>query len=346
MDKTVDQSFYLPPDLALMVREFDEGKEIGEPCGIDAMAEIFSWKRGFINCFTGFPNDGKSTFTLFLMLVKAIRDGWKWCIWSPEMISSHLDKGKILYTGSDIYDELIYMKTGKTPYKHVAKKYFIKQLTLEEYMEEIEWVEKYFFVIYPKQREYKDIMASFKFMYDKFKIDGFIVDPFKSFKQEQNGRTDLVLDELFTTTKEFAIQTHSSFNFIAHPAHQKEVKEKDGPNKGRYKIVNQHMLAGGASWDNNMDGIYSIYRPERHLNVNDPKVHFINLKQRKALLVARRGICETIEFDFLRNRYFFNDICPIDGSFSRKKEKEMGTPELKPLHEQKQNVNDPNYMPF
>jgi len=344
MDK-IDQSFYLPPNLAVMVREHSEGKEIGEHCGIDALAEIFAWKRGFVNCFTGWPNDGKSTWFFFIALVKAMRDNWKWCIWSPEMISSHMEKGKVLHSASDIYDDIIYMKTGKTPYKHMAKKYFIPQMTLDEYIAEVEWIAEHFFVIYPKNRTYKDLLGAYQFMYDKFGIDGFLTDPFRAFKQDEAGRTDLAMDELFLQAKEFSIATRSSFNFIAHPKSQMDVKEKDGANKGRYKIVNQHMLAGGAAWDNAMDGIYSIYRPERHLNVTDPKVHFINLKQRKAHLVAKRGVCDNITFDFLKNRYYFDGVCPIDGSLNAKKQKENQT-EAKPLHDPKPEVVDTDDLPF
>jgi hypothetical protein len=146
------------------------------------------------------------------------------------------------------------------------------------------------------------------------------------------------LDEMFMQTKEFSIQTHSTFNFIAHPRSQHDPKEKNGS----FKVITQHMLAGGAAFDNNMDGIYSIDRPGSHLNPNDPQVSFYNLKQRKAHLVAKRGVCDTIRFDFLKNRYYFSDICPIDGSVAKGKETSVQQ-EIKPLHD----VNkQPDAMPF
>lgn len=326
MDKVKTEASYLAPDIALMVREFSEGKEIGETARISVIEDIFAWKRGFVNCWTGWPNDGKTTFFFFMALVKSMIDGWKWCIWSPEMLSSHRLNKKVVTSASDIYDDLIYMKTGKTPYKHFAQRYNIQQLTLDEYMAAIEWVEKYFYVIHPTDRRPGSVFNTFKFMFDKYGCDGYLIDPFKSFKQQEDGRTDLVLDELFLTSKEFSLETHSSVNYIAHPKSQRETKEKDGPNKGRYKVVTQDMLSGGAAWDNGMDGIFSIYRPERHLSPIDPKVTFFNLKQRKSHLVARRGAYEDIRFDFLTNRYYFDGICPIDGQLSKERKKKQGEP--------------------
>lgn len=67
-----------------------------------------------------------------------------------------------------------------------------------------------------------------------------------------------------------------------------------------------------------MDAQYSVYRPERHLNPRDPKVEFHNLKQRNNEEVgAQRGVFRGIKFDRLTRRYFFDGICPIDGSMEK-----------------------------
>lgn len=317
--KPIERAAYFPPNMELMVNEWNEGAETGEPSRIDEMNEIFAWKRGFVSGWYGWANDGKGTFFDFVSLMKAKVDGWKWCLFKPEDMSSRKTESGIVITADDIYNNLVWALTGKTPYKNFAKSHGLKVIPLDEYMAAIEWIERHFFVLYPKDRRFKSLMDDFKFYYEKFGIDGFLVDPWKSVVMEKSGETiDQVLNTAFIEIKEFSLQTNSSFNIISHPKSMMDVKEKNGA----YKVVNQYMIAGGAQWDNNMDSQYSIYRPERHLSPSDPKVHFINLKQRKAEIVGvKRGIYENIRFDFLTKRYFFNGVCPIDGSMREQKHK-------------------------
>lgn len=310
---------YVPPDLKQMLKEFREGKAIGESAHVEQISNLFSWKPGFLNCWTGWPNDGKSTFFLFMALVKSKHDGTKWCIWPPEMINSYRDGAQIKISASDIYDELAYMLTGKSPYLHFEKKYGIKQIGEDEYLDAIAWVRQHFYIIYPKDRKYKDLANNFLFFHEYFGCNGFLADPFKSFKHEESGRTDFYMDDLFGEYKELAVKTNGFMNFIAHPKSQKETLNKDGS----FKVCTQFMLAGGASWDNSMDGIYSTYRANRHKNPTDPVVHFYNLKQRKQQLVGRVGVYEHIEFDWNINRYYFDGVCPIDGSFKNPVQSQM-----------------------
>lgn len=303
---------YLAPDRKQMLREFTEGKAVGEPAHVEGLSNIFSWKSGFLNVWTGWPNDGKTTFFLFMAATRTKFEGKKWCIWPPEMVNSYMDGKQVKISASDIYDEIIFMLTGKCPYLHFEKKYGIKQMPRDEYMAALDWVEKYFLIIYPKDRRYTALKDNFLYFYEYHGCNDFLGDPFKSLKlsDEGNGRTDLMLDDIFYEFKDLAVMTNGTMNFIAHPKSQVEPKNKDGS----FKVCNQHMLAGGASWNNNMDGIYSTYRPNRHNDPKDPVVHFYNLKQRKQQLVGRVGVYERIEFDWNVNRYYFDGVCPIDGS--------------------------------
>lgn len=301
-------------DMASQLQEFQEGKPVGENARIPVIAENFSWKRSFMNCWTGWPNDGKSTFFQFMALMKSVVDGWKWCIWPPEMLNAVKGpNGKMVISASDIVDELIFMKSGRNPYKHFEKQYGIKQMNKDEYIYALEWVQQHFIFINPKERTFKNLIDNFRYVFEHYGVDGFLVDPFKNINhsEEGGGRFDLYLDQIFSETKEFCLETDTSFNYIAHPRNDKDPKNPDGS----YKICSQFMLAGGASWNNNMDGIFSIYRPSKHKDPKDPRVTFFNLKQRKQQLVGRAGMYDKIEFDFFTNRYYFDGHCPIDGSY-------------------------------
>ncbi len=323
MDKVDIEASYVPPIMDIMVNEWEKGAEIGESCRVAELEKFFSWKRGFVNCWTGFGNNGKSQMFFFLSLLQAIYDKKKICIWSPEMMSSHRSfkevdgkkKAIVRVSANDIYNELVWMMTGQTPYDHISKRHRIPKIGLLEYQAAIAFIEEHFFVVYPKDRTHTGILNTFRYYYEKEGIDIFLADPFKAFKNGNEDRMDLMLNEYFIEAKEFAIETHSTFNYIAHPKNLSDVREK-GKNgqKGAFKVVDQFMISGGAAWDNNMDGIYSIYRPERHLDLSDPKVHFWNLKQRKQELVGTTGVCENIVFDPVKRKYYFNNVCPMDGS--------------------------------
>lgn len=300
-------------DQIAQLQEFEKGKTVGESAAVPALNTRFTWMRSFQNCWTGWPNDGKSTFILFLALVKSYVHGWKWCVWSPEMYNAFLSNtGKLILSASDLVDELVFMKTGKPPYKHFKDQYGISQLPRDRYLEALEWINEHFIFIDPKNRRYKDLFDCFRYVHDQYEVQGVIGDPFKNLdhSEEGGGRFDLYLDKLFSDGKTLALERNLSLNWVAHPRNDKDPKGTDGA----YKVCTQFMLAGGAAWNNNMDGIFSIHRPYKHDNPNDPRVTFYTLKQRKQQLVGRVGFYKDIEFDFDTNRYYFAGYEPIEGN--------------------------------
>jgi hypothetical protein len=296
-----------------LIYEFRNGKPIGEDGRIQDMKNNFSWKSGFVNCWTGWPNDGKSTFFMFMALMKSIVDDWVWLIWPPEMLNTVKDsKGRIKTSASDIIDELVFMMTGKSPYLHYIKLYGIPQMNEHEYLESVRFIKKHFIIIHPKDKKYTDLIDNCYYFYEKFNVRGFLIDPFKNIDHNDNdARFDLYLDKVFAASKECSLQTDTSFNYIAHPKAQADPMKPDGS----FKICSQFMLSGGASWNNNMDGIYSIYRQFKHKSITDPRVTFLNMKQRKQSLVGRVGSYDKIEFIFNTSRYYFDGYCPIDGTY-------------------------------
>ncbi len=307
-------SFYVPSNLAAMTNDWNAGEQGGQPCGIEAMKDVFAWMPGQINGWYGWANDGKSTFFDFMSVVKAKRDKWKFCFMKQEDMTSRMVDGKMQLSSDDIVKNLIWMLTGTTPYKNFALKYHQKQISLDLLHEMKEFVDEHFFIIYPHDRKYNSVMDNFRFMFEKYGINVFLIDPFKSLILDDNSRTDFMMNEVFIAAKQFAMETNSVMNFITHPKSMTDVRINNKPDSA-YKIVNQFMVAGGAAWDNNLDGQFSIYRPERHLDPNSGRTLFRNLKQRKQQLVGvRKGDCEGIQFDYIRNQFFFNGVCPIDGS--------------------------------
>jgi len=297
-------------DKESLLREFDQGKAIGEDARVlltDLDGEkVFSWKRGFINTWTGWPNDGKTDFFTQMSAVKSFHDGWKWAIWSPEMYGSEKVDGRVVVNANDLVDEIIWKLYGECPIKNISDKYG-KKLSRSKYVEGILWVQEHFVFLRPQDRSMTGVLDCYKKAYDKRSFDGLLIDPFKNISQDSSERIDRFLEESFGECKELSLDMDVSFNIIAHPKANVETVDKDG----NRAICDQYKLSGGSAWNNSMDGIYSILRPNKHRDPKDRTTNFINVKQRKQHLVAVSGTCEKIIKDIPSSRYIINGIDPF-----------------------------------
>jgi hypothetical protein len=292
------------PNEDILIWEYENGLQVADTCGIPHMSEFFSWKRGFQNCFTGYPNDGKTLMTLFLMVVKSLQTDWKWCVWSPEMRSGTFINGQVNVNYNDLINEIIWMIDGRTPYKHIAEKYHTERIPLDEYLRLVPWIKEHFITIEPKGKKPEEIYKLLNSIYGVEGFDGILIDPFKNVEQDIRVRDDIYLEQLFATFKDLALHVNGVMNWIAHPKANVARLNSDGG----INPCDQYMLNGGAAWNNSMDGIYSVLRPNINTDPKDASVNFLNLKQRKQDLTTPRGVVTNIEFDLKRHRYLFGGI--------------------------------------
>jgi hypothetical protein len=283
----------------ILLHEYREGVQVAESCRVSGLTSVFSWKRGFQNCFTAYPNDGKTMLALYLMTQKSLHDGWKWVFWSPEMKSASFINDRIFVHYNDLINEIVWIVSGQTPYKHFADKYFIPQVNEAEYIRIIKWAKEHFIPLDPKDKTADGIYTSLLKYFEKSGFDGILVDPFKNIQYDGKVRDDIHMEQIFAKFKDLAIQTNSVMNWIAHPKAGGE-RMKDGV----LQPVTPWMLNGGAAWDNSMDGIYSVFRPDIKTDPRSPRVNFINMKQRKQELTTERGISDGM-FDIKTRRYTF-----------------------------------------
>lgn len=340
------ESDYYPIAIDSMFRDWKDGGSVGESSRIAELDGVLKWKRGMQNAFYGWSNDGKSTFFDFLAVAKAKIDGWKWCFMKQEDMTNTIYKGEVRKSANNIHNNLIWTLTGKCPNPLIAKRMGIEQISQKELMDAAEWVNEHFFIIDPKDRRWEAVLEYLHFMHQKFKFDASLIDPFKSIIIPETSRTDKMMDEIFIAQKNFCLTTNTVANWIAHPKTLQDVKVGKDP-QSAFKVVNQFMINGGSAWDNNMDGQFSVYRPERHLNPSDPKVHFWNLKQRHAELVGcKRGSYDHIKFDETTRRYYFNGICPIDGSMMQDKYQKRQANIFESQIQSPPPPSNPNDLPF
>ena len=344
-----DKAFYLPPDNDDLTNDFINGEKIADKCDISDISKLWVWMRGYNQCLTGWANSGKTVFAMYMMVIKSIFSHWKWCIWSPEEITSFKDEnGNMTRSAKFIYNRLIHIYTGKVPYKSWKERYGLNQMTLEEYLEAKSWVEYHFKVIDTGDDDTPDnICEGINRTFGDYGIDGYLIDPFKNIDLPNDTTTDKVMERVFKQFEKVSVRNDLVGLHIAHPRNMDEEKKHvKGKIDGPYRWVTSSMLLGGSAWENSMDIINSWNRQEMHLDPKSPKGSLATFKMRNQELTGEKGLYDRIHFDYYRHRFLFNMIDPILGEY-------MGGPKQneikfeKPFSKKKQEVDfNSNEAPF
>jgi twinkle protein len=270
-----------------MLQTFHSGHSRGETTYFKNIDEHWRWKRKHIVLMHGIMNHGKSSLTLQLCLIKSLKNGYKWGVFSPEQDPP-----------DDFYDELIHSFVGKS-----TQPYHSNQMSENEYLQAMDFIKEHFFYIYPSEAtptpEY--INDRFEELIKKHKIDGCIIDPYNQLDNDirkSAGREDLYLSSFLTTQKRFA-QKHNIFMIII--THPKSGLTKNS--NGDYSCPDVFDLAGGAMWGNKCDDILCTYRPYFSSNKEDTSVMFISQKIKKRKLCGTPGDVQ-LTFDILTNRFY------------------------------------------
>ncbi len=254
----VDGVYYLEDIFPSMLENFRKGITLAPTTRFATMDEYFRWKKGDINLFVGYGNHGKTFFALQLMLTKSIWDGWKWAIFSPEN-----------YPANDFYDDLVEMYVGK----------WLDQMSEDEYSEACHFISEHIFYVYPDDgHDINSINERFRHLVLKKGVDGVMIDPFNQLDHVQKAYQpiDQYLSDVLKDIKRFALLNKICYNIISHPKNPNYNQDKSLP------VVDMYDIAGGAMWGNKVDQIVSYYRPNFHVNKNDPNVQvYIQKLKRK-----------------------------------------------------------------
>lgn len=275
----IDGVYYLDEIFPSMLHNFKSGVQLSPTTRFTEMDDYLRWKKGEINLFVGYGNHGKTFFALQLMLTKSIWDGWRWAIFSPEN-----------FPANDFYDDLVEMYVGK----------WLNRMTEEEYTEACHFIGNHIFYVYPEhEHDINSINERFRHLVLKKGIDGVMIDPFNQLDHNQKAfqREDQYLSEIFKDIKRFALLNNISYNIIAHPKNPSYNQDKSLP------VVDMYDIAGGAAWGNKMDNIISYYRPNFHVDKNDPNVEIYIQKLKRKRTGGKLGNFP-IKLNWAEKRYF------------------------------------------
>lgn len=296
-DEPAKDVIYLDDVWEKILYSFENGSSRGKTTHFSEIDKCFRMKTGEITLFHGIGNHGKSTMAYQLAMVKSVKDGLKWGVFSPENMPEE-----------EFYKDLIHTYIGKSTEKHHHN-----QMSVEELQRGARFVKEHFYLIYPKNdAPTPDYMNNrFRELIIKHNITGCIIDPYNQLDNDMSksgGRDDVYLSHFLTNCKRFAIEHDIYFWIITHP---KGGLQKNGQN---YECPNVYDLAGGAMWNNKMDNILAVHRPNYYTDKEDTKVLFVSQKIKKQKLNGIPG-STLLTFDRYTNRFYqegdYNPLEPV-----------------------------------
>jgi twinkle protein len=185
------------------------------------------------------------------------------------------------------------------------------QMSENEYLEAMNFIDKHFFMIYPEADfKLETIFEKALFLVRKEGIDHLIIDPYNTVEHLMVGgeREELYISRFMARLKRFAVDNNISVHLVAHQNTPRQNKE-DGGRSFKPMLSN---IKGGGVFAQKADNVCYIWRPNRLLDFRDPEVIFGSQKIKKQKLVARPMDIDNITFEFSENRYYFGDECAFE----------------------------------
>lgn len=268
-----------------MKSNFEFGSKKGEDTGIPHVDKVFKWMKGFTYVFAGYANHGKSEFLNYIMLMKSLKSGYKWAVFTPEG-----------HTADTFYDNLIHMYTGQTT-DHRSD----NQVSKERYWEAAEFIKKHFFYIYPKkEHSAENINAIFKYLVDHEGVDGCVIDPYNQLSFDSTGTEYLQIRNFLQAQRRFYIENNVVGVIVAHP------KNPNPNDNGSIDPPQVYQISGGAEWNNKSDVIMTYHRPNFYVDIGDTSCIFGTKKMKRQKDMALPGDID-MKFDRRTNRFLFFD---------------------------------------
>ena len=288
----VEGIFTISDVRASMLDGFHNGQERGTTTHIPAIDKAWTWRSGEVNIWTGYQNEGKSIFLNQLATLKAALDGWRFGVFSPENMPI-----------TDFFNDIVEMYMGKS-----SDPFYRHQMDINEYEQAMDFVQKHFFVIYPK----KDFQLSTLFERAKYLvrtkgINSLIIDPYNTVhhRMKSGEREDLYISRFMSELKRFALDYSVSVNLVAHQV----TPSKD--ESGRYYKPDVNRIKGGGTFADKADNVMFIWRPDRGLDYSSTNVTFGSQKIKKQKLVGTPQEVDGIDFDVKEQRHYFSGVTPF-----------------------------------
>ena len=253
------------------VREFGYPK--GKTVGWANVDEFYSVIKGMFTVVTGYPSHGKSSWVDAMLMNMALKNGWKFAVFSPENYPIVMHKHKLVELQSGIS---------------------LNNLSDESLKKSLEFIEKHFFFIDALESEQTldMVLETTKDLIDSMGIDGLVIDPWNELelnKPKELSTTEFIGKSLRISRK-FARRHNIHLWIVAHPT--KIQKDKSG----NYPVPELYDIEGSAHWRNKADNGICIYR---HFDINKIDVNIQKIKYKYSGKMGQ----VSLSYDIYNGRY-------------------------------------------
>jgi twinkle protein len=253
-------------------------------------SSMWSWKLGEMNLWTGYMGEGKSQFLIYMCLLKALNEDWKFAFFSPENDPP-----------TDFFDDLIHTLLGKTTDRQ-QKEFDVNE---KDYMDAMTKIENNFFFVYPEDDlgypDYtiKNIEKIFEFLIFENGVKAVIVDPYIKIKHDiAPGEMEHLYASRFMMERVYFARKHNvSYHLVMHQTTPR--KDKD---TGNYPSPDPYYIKGGGTFADSTDNVLTVWRPNKCTDPLDDTVVVTSAKIKKHKLTGYPNSA-TFGFNRKKNRY-------------------------------------------
>lgn len=220
-------------DMDSVADEMDDiirhGLPKGLPVGLPNLDSLLRIQKGRLYILTGTPGSGKSQFLDHVAVLMNARYGWKFSVYSPEMmpLGEHLTMFLTKYLGKSISEI--------NPDSH-------------EYADGRHMVKEAIHFIDPDSNEIDDVLSIAKYQCRKYGCEAIIIDPWNSLLHhgESLFKVDNINEALLKILN-FAHRQDVTAFVMPHPTNQQTTKD------GKPMKIHLYNISGGAMFRNRGD---------------------------------------------------------------------------------------------
>src|SRR5882757_1856068 len=273
MDDCIDKMLY----------DLKNGKEKGTTTYINELDCCWKWRKTEFNLWTGYQNEGKSTFLRYISAIKALEEDWKILCTCPED-----------FPAVEFFDDIIHTVAGQSTDRDNPNR--ISESLYRKIYERL----RYNFIFYylaPPENSIKSVLKEWEGLIELYNIDAGIIDPLIKFARPSGmDKDDQYAVYLTTLLTDFARRKHISLHLVLHQVTPPRVPNANYPKPSAYSIK------GGGSWADGSDNVLVVWKPNHATDKTSTEVIFASDKIKKQKLT---GIPQqlTIKFDRRTNRY-------------------------------------------
>ena len=256
---------------------------------------IFKWKYGWVNSWTGYSNEGKSSWLYFLILIKLLEDpNAKVAVFSPENYPRH-----------KFVKDWVKTMLGCDP-KYSTK---VKcERMIEQFNDRL-------FYVYPSNHDIESIENQFKTLIKVNKVNITVIDHFLKVSKPTTMNDLQYLTSFIKRQEVFAKQ----FNVSHHVVYHQLTPQID--ETGNYPEPDMYKIKGGGSITDGSDTVSSVWRPYRKSEEENKSV-IIKTQKVKDFDVFKNGYLR-LDYNLMKNRYFLNGIDIFEQSIKKTQKSEL-----------------------